>query len=58
MTDKQHVSIEELIIAMSFTQDAIVEMLEKKGICTREELLETIKELKIAEQERKAQSGN
>lgn len=43
---------------VNFTQDALIMLLEKKGIVTRAEVLQAIKEMKEAEWARKAKLGN
>jgi arginine repressor len=44
---KEIVSFEELLMSNVYTQEAIVNLLEKKGILTKEELLEEIKSLRV-----------
>lgn len=56
--DKEQVSFEELLLAVNFTQDALIMLLEKKGIVTQAEVLQAIKEMKEAERGRKAKIGN
>ena len=44
---KQHdVSLEELVVSHSYEMIALITVLEKKGILTRQEVIEVIKELK------------
>lgn len=43
---KEIVSIEELAVSNMYVQEAIVNLLEQKGLITKEELLEEIKRLK------------
>ena len=57
MVIKDMVSFEELLLAVNFTQGALIMLLEKKGIVTRAEVLQAIKEMKEAERERKAKLG-
>jgi len=56
--NKDMVSFEELLLAVNFTQDAFIMPLEKKGVVTRAEVLQAIKEMKEAERARKAKQGN
>ncbi len=47
--DKQEVvSFEELLISNMYEQEALVLLLEEKGILTRGEVLEKVKELRVA----------
>ena len=46
MDPKEIVSIEELVMSNVYTQEAIVNLLEKKGILRKEEVPEEIKRLK------------
>lgn len=43
---KQVVSFEELLMSNVYTQETLVNLLEKKGIITKGELLEEIRRLK------------
>ena len=43
---KEIVSFEELLMSNVYTQEALVTLLEKKGIITKAEVLEEIKRLK------------
>ena len=43
--NKEMVSFEELLLAVNFTQDALIMLLEKKGVVTRAEVLQAIKEM-------------
>ena len=56
--NKEMVSFEELLLAVNFTQDALIMLIEKKGIVTRAEVLQAIKEMKESERARKAKLGN
>ncbi len=51
MSENQGVNPEELLVALSYTQDVLVSLLIKKGIITEEELRATIKEMKEASKE-------
>lgn len=44
---KEIVTFEELIMSNVFTQEALINLLRKKGLITNEELIEEIKNLKI-----------
>lgn len=44
---KEMVTLEELIMSNVFTQEALINLLRKKGLITNEELIEEIKNLKI-----------
>ena len=46
MQNRPTVSLEELSMSNMYSIDAIVRTLEKKGICTRDEILESLKEIK------------
>jgi len=43
---KEAVSFEELLMSNVYTQEALINLLEKKGVLTKGELLEEIKRLK------------
>ena len=43
---KEIVSFEDLLTSNIYTQEALINVLEKKGILTKRELLEEIKKLK------------
>jgi hypothetical protein len=43
---KEIVSFEELLMSNTYEQDALVNLLERKGIITKTELIEEIKRLK------------
>ena len=48
---KEHISfLEELVISHSYEMLALITVLEKKGILTRGEIIEVIKELKDGKQ--------
>jgi len=44
--DKEHVSSEELLLAVNFTKDKPIMLLEKKGTVNCAEVLYAIKEMK------------
>ncbi len=50
MDEREVVSFEELLISNMYEQEALVLLLEEKGILTRGEVLEKIKELRVAKQ--------
>jgi hypothetical protein len=41
---KETVSLEELLMSNVYTQEALINLLEKKGIITRSEFLQDVKE--------------
>ncbi len=43
---KETATFEELLISNVYTQEALINLLEKKGIINKEELLEEIKRLR------------
>jgi hypothetical protein len=45
-SQEQSVNLEELVISHSYEMLALITVLEKKGILTRAEIIEVIKELK------------
>lgn len=47
---KEMVTLEELILSNMFTQEALINVLVKKGIVTNDEIIEEIKRLKIKHQ--------
>ena len=51
MTDKpntkQAITIEELVMSNVYTQEALVSLLEKKGILTQKEVLDEVKQLQV-----------
>jgi hypothetical protein len=47
---KEMVTIEELIMSNVFTQEALINLLIKKELITKDELIEEIKRLKIKHQ--------
>jgi transketolase N-terminal domain/subunit len=46
LPQEQTISIEELVLSHSYEMLALITVLEKKGILTREEIIEVIKELR------------
>ncbi len=50
MDEREVVSFEELLVANMYEQEALVLLLEEKGVLTRGEVLEKIKQLKVAKQ--------
>lgn len=48
MDKKQTVSAEELLISNIYEQEALVNVLVRKGLITKEELIDEIKRLKAA----------
>lgn len=47
---KEMVTLEELILSNVYTQEALINLLVKKGLITNNELIEEIKRLKIRHQ--------
>ena len=45
LPQEQTVSLEELVVSHSYEMLALITVLEKKGILTREDVIEVIKEL-------------
>ena len=43
---KEIVTFEELLVSNMFEQEALINLLEKKGLITKQELLEEMKRLK------------
>jgi hypothetical protein len=50
---RETVSLEELLMSNVYTQEAIVNLLEKKGILTQKEVIEEIMRLRVNEKKRK-----
>lgn len=46
LEQKETVTFEELLMSNVYTQEALINLLEKKGVLTKAELLEEIKRLK------------
>jgi len=53
---KPTVTIEELAISKMFQIEAVIRVLEKKGLCTQKEVIEELQLLKQVEAERKRKS--
>ncbi len=51
MDKREMVSFEELLISNMYEQEALVLLLEEKGVLTRGEVLEKIKQLKAVKQQ-------
>ncbi len=49
---KEMVTLEELILSNVYTQEALINLLVKKGIITDDEVIEEIKRLKIEHQKK------
>ena len=47
---KEMVTLEELLMSNVYTQEALINLLRKKGLITNKELIEEIKQLKIKHQ--------
>jgi hypothetical protein len=47
LSPEEIVSFEELLMSNVYTQEALVNLLEKKGILTKKEVLEEIKRLRL-----------
>ncbi len=46
LDQKETVSLEEVVLSDVFTQEALINILVKKGIITKEEVLEEIKRIR------------
>ncbi len=46
LDEKETVSLEELVISNVFTQEAIINILERKGLISKTELLEEINRIR------------
>lgn len=44
---RETVSIQELLLSQAYEMSALVSLLEKKGILTRDEIVEEIKRLRV-----------
>ncbi len=53
---KEVASAEELLISLIYTEEAIINLLEQKGLLTKEEVFEEIQRIKV-EQEKKRGSA-
>jgi hypothetical protein len=49
MDNEQMLSLEGLVVSHSYEMLALITVLEKKGILTRQEIIEVIKELQATE---------
>jgi len=49
LDDEQMTSLEELVVSHSYEMLALITVLEKKGILTRQEVIEVIKELQAGQ---------
>ena len=47
LDSKETVSLEELIVSNVYTQEALVNILERKGILTKKEVLEEMKAMQL-----------
>lgn len=47
---KEMVTLEELILSNMYTQEALINVLIKKGIVTNDEIIEEIKRLRVKHQ--------
>ena len=45
--DRQAVPLEEVVLAQSFEREALLNVLERKGVIARAEVLEEIKRLRV-----------
>ncbi len=52
---KETTDAQELLVTMIYAQDALVRVLQRKGILTEQEVLEEIKQVRI-DQEKKGRS--
>ena len=55
---KDIVSLEELIMSNVYTQEALINLLRKKGLITNNELIEEIKNLKVKTQNSRQEAKN
>ncbi len=53
LDQRETVSLKELVISNSFTQEAMINILEKKGLLNKAELMEEIKRLEKETRERR-----
>ena len=49
LNDNEVVSLEEVVISNVFTQEALINILVKKGLINKKELLEEVSRLRIKE---------
>ena len=50
---RETVPLEEVVMSNVYTQEAIVNLLERKGLLTKKEVIEEIKRLKVDNEKRK-----
>lgn len=55
LNPKDTTTAEELLVTMIYTEEALINLLERKGILTKQEVLEEIKRVRV-EQEKKGRS--
>jgi hypothetical protein len=48
------VPLEDVVMSNVFTQEAIINLLEKKGLVTKEEVMEEMKRIMVDDKKRKA----
>lgn len=51
---EETVPLEDVVLSNVFTQEAILNLLEKKGLVTKEEVMEEMKRLMVDDKKRKA----
>lgn len=51
--ERKQVTMQELLITVNATQDAIVELLEEKGLISKAEIIQKIKEMQAEIQAKK-----
>ena len=51
---REQVPLEEVVMSNVYTQEAIVNILEKKGLVTKKEVMEEMKRLMVDDKKRKA----
>ena len=54
---RQTITIEELALSNMYQLEAMARVLEKKGLCSRQEILEELQVIKKEEAERKKKVG-
>ena len=52
--ERETVPLEDVVMSNVFTQEAILNLLEKKGLVTKEEVMEEMKRLMVDDKKRKA----
>ncbi len=52
--ERERVPIEEVVMSNVYTQEAIINLLEKKGLLTKKEVLEEMRRLMVDDKKRKA----